>query len=316
MRPRITGAACWLAAATALAWAGVRVFGLERWYGVQLIAFTPYAAALSVLPVVLALALRRWVAAVSAALAGIVLVGAVAPRAVRDEPRAGGPTVVVMTANLLGGGADPGEVVRLVRAERVDVLAVQELSPAGLAALDAAGLAGLLPHRVVEPIPSPAGTGLFARHPLIAAGVRVNPGGFRQARATVLVPGAAPLVTESVHPCAPYAASQVGCWRADLAGQPRAGRAGPVRMLAGDFNATLDHAPLRALLRSGYVDAADAAGVGLVGTWGPYDGDRIPPVTIDHVLVDRRVAVRAAAVHPVAGSDHRAVVARLALPAA
>ena len=41
--------------------------------------------------------------------------------------------------------------------------------------------------------------------------------------------------------------------------------AGDVQILAGDFNATLDHRELRALLDRGYTDAADAAGDG----WRP-----------------------------------------------
>jgi endonuclease/exonuclease/phosphatase family metal-dependent hydrolase len=86
-------------------------------------------------------------------------------------------------------------------------------------------------------------------------------------------------------------------------------------VLAGDFNATLDHSGLRRLIRTGYRDAAATVGAGLAGTWGPYDGDPIPPVTIDHVLVDRRVRVRSVSVHRVPGSDHRAVLAELALPA-
>jgi endonuclease/exonuclease/phosphatase family metal-dependent hydrolase len=105
-------------------------------------------------------------------------------------------------------------------------------------------------------------------------------------------------------------------WRSDLANQPRPDPAAPPRILLGDFNSTLDHQPLRALIARGYTDAADSAGAGLIGTWGPYDGDPIPPVTIDHVLVDRRVGVRGARVHRLPGSDHRAVVAALVVPPA
>ncbi|MGC4818989.1 endonuclease/exonuclease/phosphatase family protein [Micromonospora sp. DT63] len=111
-------------------------------------------------------------------------------------------------------------------------------------------------------------------------------------------------------------AGQVGAWRADLIAQPPATPGGGLRILAGDFNSTLDHGPLRALLRTGYVDAADATGTGLTGTWGPYDGDLIPPVTIDHVLVDRRIAANKVEVFGLGGSDHRPVLATLRLPAA
>ena len=46
----------------------------------------------------------------------------------------------------------------------------------------------------------------------------------------------------------------------------------------------------------------------------PHDGDPIPPVTIDHVLVDRRIGVVTASTHPMPGSDHRALFATLVLP--
>jgi endonuclease/exonuclease/phosphatase family metal-dependent hydrolase len=38
------------------------------------------------------------------------------------------------------------------------------------------------------------------------------------------------------------------------------------------------------------------------------------PLTIDHVLVDRRAAVHRVTVHDLPGSDHRAVFADLRLP--
>jgi endonuclease/exonuclease/phosphatase family metal-dependent hydrolase len=99
--------------------------------------------------------------------------------------------------------------------------------------------------------------------------------------------------------------------------QPHADPGGPARILLGDFNATLDHAELRDLVSHGYRDAAAAAGKGLVPTWGPYHGPRrYPPITIDHVLVDRRIGVREVRVHRIPGTDHRAVLAWLTLPAA
>jgi endonuclease/exonuclease/phosphatase (EEP) superfamily protein YafD len=81
-------------------------------------------------------------------------------------------------------------------------------------------------------------------------------------------------------------------------------------VLAGDFNATLDHAVLRDLLGTGYIDAAEFTGAGLIATWPV--GRHLPPlVTIDHVLVDRRSAAVATSVQTIAGSDHRAVFADL-----
>jgi endonuclease/exonuclease/phosphatase family metal-dependent hydrolase len=84
-----------------------------------------------------------------------------------------------------------------------------------------------------------------------------------------------------------------------------------VRLLVGDFNATVDQPTMRDLLDDGYVDAAGAAGRGWVPTWRT---GLAPPLAIDHVLVDRTVAVGGVSVLDVPGSDHRAVVADLRLP--
>ncbi|MEU5905044.1 endonuclease/exonuclease/phosphatase family protein [Micromonospora sp. NPDC047527] len=310
-------ALCWLAIGPTAVWAALRLGGLDRGPLVQALAFTPYVAGWSVLALALAIALRRWWPAAVAALAAVALLGAVAPRALAaSQPATTGPTIRVLTANLLAGSADAATLVELVRRHRVDVLTVQEFTPDAQAALDRLGLDQLLPHRQLNPHIGTPGSGLYSRWPLSDVGIRHNRGGwgFSQAYGTVAVPGAPPVRVESAHPSAPSALDQVGAWRADLAAQPPATPDGELRILAGDFNATLDHSPLRALLGTGYVDAADAVGEGLTGTWGPYDGDLIPPVTIDHVFVDRRIAVRSLTVLALPGSDHRPVLTTLRLP--
>jgi len=98
-----------------------------------------------------------------------------------------------------------------------------------------------------------------------------------------------------------------------IAALPGSDSRGDVRILAGDLNATLDHPELRALLDRGYIDAADAVGVGLRPTW-PALKRRALPVTIDHVLVDRRVRVEKVTVVQIPRTDHRAVIAVLRLP--
>ena len=84
------------------------------------------------------------------------------------------------------------------------------------------------------------------------------------------------------------------------------------RVLAGDFNATLDHAVFRGILRLGYSDAGLQTGNALTPTWGA-PGKRAM-LTLDHVLVDRRSAVLDYSVHVLPGSDHRAVYAEIQLP--
>jgi len=116
----------------------------------------------------------------------------------------------------------------------------------------------------------------------------------------------------AVHPAAPDPGS-VDEWRDDLNALPDAEPHGRVHVLAGDFNATLDHAELRQLIGTGYEDAASVVGAGLHGTWP--EGRKVPPaVVIDHVLADKRVGVRAVSVHTIPSTDHRAVFAELVLP--
>jgi endonuclease/exonuclease/phosphatase (EEP) superfamily protein YafD len=117
---------------------------------------------------------------------------------------------------------------------------------------------------------------------------------------------------------APWGAPGMANWYHDLRSQPPATVRGPTRILLGDFNATLDHATLRRLVNSGYRDAAAVAGTGLRTSWPsqwPSTGRRLTlPVTLDHVLADRRIGVAAARPYRIAGTDHRAVYAELVLP--
>ncbi|MDP9816277.1 endonuclease/exonuclease/phosphatase family protein [Spirilliplanes yamanashiensis] len=270
----------WVLVLPGLLWAVVRLGGWERSALVQLFAFTPYVAAWSVPLALAALLRRRWLPGALAVVAAVGLVGAVLPRALPDDrPAARGPQLRVMTSNMFVGSADPAQLVDLVRRYRVDVLALQEYTSDGEAALVAAGLAAELPHRQSNAEVVTTGSGLWSRHPLSDTGMRRNGGGFAQSYGTVAVPGGPPVLVESAHPRAPATRQRLDVWRADLAAQPPATAGGPLRILLGDFNATLDHAAMRRVLGTGYTDAADALGTGLIATWGPYDGTPIPPVT-------------------------------------
>lgn len=313
MRRWFTGALPWLLVSPWAVWTIVRLGGWDKGYpATQLIAFTPYVAASAVIPLATVLLMRRWWAAGLAGVVVVVLASCVLPRWIPDsDPRAGahGPTLKVLTANLLAGTASADELARLVRENGVDILAVQELTPEF--ADRAAELKELMPHQVLYPKRSVIGSGIYSRLPLRNGELRSNPGGFGQARAEVVQYG---LWVESVHPDAPAESARIDAWVGSFANQRAATPHGPMQVLAGDFNATLDHSVLRSLISTGYRDAADVAGMGFVGTWGPYDGDRIPPVTLDRVLADRRIGVEDVHVFDLTGSDHRPVMATLILP--
>jgi endonuclease/exonuclease/phosphatase (EEP) superfamily protein YafD len=307
----------WLLLLPGLIWAVIRLGGWERGPLVQLFAFTPYVAAWSWLPAVLALATRRWTVGGIALAVAVALTVSVLPRALpaRDRGPADGVRLSVMTSNMLFGNADPATIVQLVRDHDVAVLAVQEFTPDGREALAKAGLDDLLPYSSLADEPGASGSGVYSRFPVTATGDRRNGGGFRQAYATVRPPGAGPVIVESAHPLAPWSVRVIDDWRADLAAQPKPDPKGTPRILLGDFNATLDHGPLRDLIAAGYRDAAAATGKGLARTW-PEDNRFVPPVTIDHVLTDERIGVREVSVHPIPDSDHRAIIAELTVPAA
>ncbi|MFC3517833.1 endonuclease/exonuclease/phosphatase family protein [Streptomonospora nanhaiensis] len=175
------------------------------------------------------------------------------------------------------------------------------------------GLRAALPHEVAYTASGPVGGAVYSAYPLTDRG-RPPTEHFAMPRAEVDVAGAPPVEVVAAHPMPPVASSAMEEWRASLRELPDAAPDGVLRILAGDFNATHDHAEFRALLETGYTDAAAATGDGWDPTW-PSDGS-LPGTVLDHVLVDRRAAVEDTDVHTIPGSDHRAVVTTLTLPAA
>jgi endonuclease/exonuclease/phosphatase family metal-dependent hydrolase len=317
---RLAAVAVWALVAVGIAWTAVRVFGLESGFPlVPLIAYTPYVAIAALLLLPAALALRVWPAAGAVALVAIVLGALVLPRALGDDqPASSGNRITVLASNLRYGNGDPETVVELVRENEVDVLCVQELTPEAAIGLRRAGIHDLLPEDVLIPEPHTEGSGIYSRLPLRELGTgELGAPGFTMASATVTVPAAGEVKLASVHPLPPTTSSAVAEWADGLAALPRATPDAGLRILAGDFNATLDHAEFREIVDSGYTDAADAAGEALSPTW-PTDrrlGILPPPVTIDHVLADERIGVADVSVHEIPASDHRAVLAELILPA-
>ncbi|GAA4577574.1 endonuclease/exonuclease/phosphatase family protein [Planotetraspora kaengkrachanensis] len=316
-RRRWVSVLVWLTAAPFAIWAVLRLVPADvhfRW--VQLVGFTPYVAMLSVVAPIVALVSRRWKALAASLLVTAMLSACVLPRATVTDVDDGGPSLRILSSNLMIGAAPPPALVDLVRRLRPDVLTLQELTPEAAEGLDEAGLGALLPYKVVRSRPGTGGSGIYARFPL-TPGQAIDIGGFGQARATLAAPDGRPVEIVSVHPCAPRYQNRYQCWADGLAAL--AAPAGSRRVLAGDFNATLDHARVRRLLDEGYSDAADATGDGLSTTW-PYrpwhfNGFGIPPVTLDHVLAGPGVTVRAFSVQAVPDTDHRAVFAELGLTA-
>jgi endonuclease/exonuclease/phosphatase (EEP) superfamily protein YafD len=302
----------WAVAGALAGWAGARLAGADRLrlaeaWTVPLLSLTPQV---TVAAWVSALLLPGAGPAVTAAAAGAALTVAVGPRAVpHHQPPAAGPVLRVLTANLLAGRAAAGAVVELAGRQRADVLFVQELTGGAAARLGRAGLGDLLPHQVTQGM----GGNIYARYPLRGGAPAPLLSAVRCA-AWLDLPSGQSVQLACVHvapPKPPWSPGAAARWRSQLSALPAPGDS--PRVLAGDFNATLDHAQFRRLLRRGYADAASQAGHGLSLTWGPRPGRRPALLTIDHVLTDRRCAVLTTSAHRLPGSDHRALYAEVQL---
>jgi endonuclease/exonuclease/phosphatase family metal-dependent hydrolase len=301
-----------------VAWALLRATGSERGFPlVPAMSFTPYAAATAVLPLAAAVRARSRPAGLLAAASGAVLAGSVLGRRGAPSPAPEGPRLRIATVSLRRGLVAAAPVLELVRRLDVDVLSVQELTPRSEEDLRAAGIEKLLPWSHVLParpgsVPSASGA-VWTRLPAVPDGA--VPGAFEQPTTRIEVPGAPAVELTAVHTWPPATSPRsVRTWESDLAALPAPDRE-VLRVLAGDFNATLDHAALRAVLGRGWADAAQRAGRGLSWTWRPL---RLPwpRLVLDHVLVDPRISVAGVLLPHVAGSDHRALVVDLVLPRA
>ncbi|GAA3026021.1 endonuclease/exonuclease/phosphatase family protein [Actinokineospora globicatena] len=278
------------------------------------LALTPYVAGYGAVLTLLALALRRKVITALALVLTLSLGVLLLPRLLPDgDPVPQGQRVRMMTANLMIGRADPEVLVSLVRDAKVDVLTLQELTPAALASLDAEGLGDLLPYRAVQPVPGGEGGGILSRIPLRQISLVENTT-FENVAAVVDLSGPLDIEVVTIHIVPPTTNDTARkTWQRELGQLPAPDAKGRPRILSGDFNATLDHHAFTGLLDRGYDDAAELTGEGMRPTWSSKSPPS-PPVTIDHIVMDRRLHATSVAVYDLPGSDHNAVFAELALP--
>ncbi|WP_199040136.1 endonuclease/exonuclease/phosphatase family protein [Glycomyces salinus] len=319
-RRRLVRGLSWFSTFGVAVYAAVRLFGIDSgWPLVTSIAFVPYAAAAAAVWAGVQAAVRHWRAVAATALLAVAMAAAVAPRAIADEqPSASGPELSVMSVNLYVGSGNLEYVVDLVEEHEPDLLSVQEMTPYAQDELARLGLEDLMPHSIITSGWAAEGTSLYSLHPLERLEEAEPDGIFYQVAAEVDLGGGETVRFLAVHAAAPYAPHRIPHWEQDFAEMPRPDDGAPW-ILAGDFNATLDHHLMRELIDDGYTDAADATGEGLAMTWRPLEGYlrglvRPPAVALDHVLADERAAVLDFQVLPKDGSDHSPVLATIRLP--
>jgi len=211
----------------------------------------------------------------------------------------------VLTINTLGGAGGVVGLSALIDELAPDVVALQE-TPAEDAERIAAGVAASYQVFTATTGPQPVqATALL---------VSVELGEYRQTEAPATTFGgvwARPVDGEgpellSVHPVPPVP-GDVPTWRSELAALTGLCARVEGVVLAGDFNATVDHAPLRhSACRDGAVTT------GGHGTW-PDGRSPLLGTPIDHVLMDPDVwePVASRVLDAPDGGDHRAVLVRI-----
>ncbi|WP_115788694.1 endonuclease/exonuclease/phosphatase family protein [Arthrobacter silvisoli] len=292
---------------------------------VQLLAFTPWAVFPAAAAAGLAAFSRRtWLGVVAALLLLAQLFWLFPLDFNRYLPRSADTVELpVMSINSRYGQADAAEVVRLVRENGVRLLAVQEHSASLEAALERAGLRGLLPYRISSPTEDAAGSAVYSAYPLEAVGLLPDtPFHMPTIRVTAKAGGlSAVFEVTNVHTLPPVD-SRIAQWRHDLAAVGRLGSRPGNRVLLGDFNAGYDHLEFRRLLDAPLaggtdgrrlVDAGIANNGRLIPTW-PMEGMTLPGVVLDHIVTTPEITATGYSVHRVPGSDHAAVIATLAVP--
>ncbi|CCK28739.1 integral membrane protein [Streptomyces davaonensis JCM 4913] len=275
----------------------------------QLLAFLPWLLAPTALGLACALLARWWTGLVWGVVALGLLAWFIEPYGRAGNPE--GPPLTsfrVLTSNVeFGQGTDA--LITAVRREKPDVVFVAECEQTCDTRLKET-LGADYPHREGEAATGSKGSMILSRFPL--RGTDGVPGTMRMPGAIADVRGHAVRV-QLAHPMPPIP-GQVDVWRRELGGLRDFATAddSTPTILAGDFNASQDHAAFRHILDAGLSDAARLADASRTPTW-PSRTSPTLGVQIDHVLLSKDFSARQVRFLDLAESDHRAVLADITL---
>ncbi|MFI7401548.1 endonuclease/exonuclease/phosphatase family protein [Streptomyces sp. NPDC049541] len=274
----------------------------------QVLAFLPWLLAPAGLALLLAL-LGRWRLGMVWALAVLgLLAWFIEPYGKTDEP--GGAPVAefrVLTSNV-EFGRGTGSLVPEIRRHKPDLVFVEECEDTCRTRLTR-DFGADYPYRQAVAAEGSAGSVILSRFPLK---------GTQGVVGTMGMPGAVADVhghavrLQLAHPMPPLP-GQVGLWRRELGRLRDAAAAARTPMiLAGDFNASQDHAAFRRILDTGLQDAARLTGHPRTPTW-PARTTPTFGTQIDHVLVSRDFSATSAHFLHLPDTDHRALLVDLTL---
>ncbi|MGW7515046.1 endonuclease/exonuclease/phosphatase family protein [Streptomyces sp. NPDC054796] len=279
----------------------------------QLLAFLPWFLAPGWLALLCAILARRvllslWAVIVLVATGWFTLpYGPDAPAASGESPAKA--RFRVLSANLqFGGATEP--LLDTVLTEHPQFVSVQECDTRCADALRTEEVRKAYPYRVIVPGRTSEGSALLSVYPLR---------GESSVDSRMAMPGAVADVHgrsvrfQVAHPMPPKPDSMVS-WREEL-GRLREyaeAHADEPTIVAGDFNASQDHAAFRDLLDTGLQDAARQTGLSRTPTW---PRPAAPPLgaQIDHILLGERLVATETRFLDFPGTDHRALIADVKL---
>ncbi len=231
-----------------------------------------------------------------------------APRFTADPRPVATPTFTVISLNMKLGQANIDQIRR--EAVQADIVILVEVTPQAYPAVRSAFADRF---GFVVPGAAPLGVGtesmILSRYPL--RDPQRLPATSPQWSATATIPGVGATTVLAAHPCNPLCGK--GLWKIEH--QTLLQRAEQLdtrpEVIAGDFNATDDHLPMRRLADRGFVSGADIVGAGWMPTY-PANSVVPPLIQIDHVLVNDRLTVTSLDTFRVDNTDHLGLVARIA----
>jgi endonuclease/exonuclease/phosphatase (EEP) superfamily protein YafD len=273
-----------------------------------------------------ALLRKRWWLSVSAIAIVAAQVSFVAPELLAGTTPAWtayAPKFRVFDANIDQSNIFESGYVSAIKNDHPNILTLEEFHPGALNSMKASGILTFYPHQCVKPYLGAVGFLLASEWPLRHCEFRTISHGYNKTlgtyypiyymvEATMSTPWGN-VAIRVVHTLAPFP-SYSKEWELAMTAINRTVRnQGSNRMLmVGDFNATWNNRLFASLLGDGLIDGAAALGEEFQMTWP--NGAIVPPfVRIDHVLTGSHLAVTRMSTGTGYGSDHRFVLATVAI---
>ncbi len=257
-------------------------------------------------------------AALALAVAGAQLVF-VLPELTASRPlpawAASAPHLRLLDGNVYDGNPSMSGYIAQIRADRPDLVALEEANPVDAAQLEQAGVLDALRYRFLVERFDPWAFVVASRYPLEGTRVVSMFGRPVVVQTTLELPSGL-LSLWVVHTVAPVPQS-VTQWSAQLERIAsilgHAVRRNGRLLVVGDFNANWDSKGFQAILHTGVTDGAAARGEPLDMTWSQMMPPLPPFVRIDHVLAGSDVSVLQIHTARGVGSDHRDLLATVAV---